>query len=312
MVPLSLLESFQASAKSQVESLQAAAKSQSEEALAREAAALAAAKSRSGEALAREAAALARESAALAREAAARVATNELKTVLELRLEDSKASATERYKALQRASAIELAAFKFERDVARGHIDARVLVEESLSRAWRDWQGEGLLQTPPQVVKIPSIHTERLKGILNSPGFRAYMECVEADNHLTSGALTKCAESMYSALCNPVHSRGVARGDFPYSATPPPVQMPVNSLNSIGQNGLAAFSALLASCGRNVGLYYSDGATVTLFMRAWPVQGHFATGEDLQSCAMLPPVAVSLDLGVGPANPSLQGVGGRG
>ena len=287
MVPLSLVESLQASAKSQVESLQAAAKSQSEE--------------------------------ALAREAAARAATYELKTQMEgrledskARLEDSKASATVHYMDLQRASALELAALKYERDVAKGLVDARVLVEESLSRAWKDWQREGLLQTPPQVVKIPPTHTDRLKGILNSPGFRAYMECVEADNQLTSGALTKCAESMYSALCNPVHSRGVARGDFPYSATPPPVQVPVNPLNSIGQNGLAAFSALLASCGRNVGLYYSDGATVTLFMRAWPVQGHFATGEDLQRCAMLPPVAVSLDLGVGPANPSLQGVGGRG
>jgi hypothetical protein len=104
---------------------------------------------------------------------------------------------------------------------------------------------------------------------------------------------------MYKALCGPVHSRVAARGNFPYSATPPPVQLPVNSLNSIGMNGLAAFSAVLASCGRNVGLYYHNGDTVTLLMRAWPVQGHFATGEDLQRCALLPPVTVSMDLGVG-------------
>lgn len=74
-----------------------------------------------------------------------------------------------------------------------------------------------------------------MQSLLRLRGVAAYLEVVEEDNRLASGVLVKGAAIMHSALCTPLHSRGVGGAHRP---------LPHEVFKAIGENGLIAFCSL--------------------------------------------------------------------
>ena len=82
-----------------------------------------------------------------------------------VRIDEAKAHAAReaklndaRFEFLEQASAFKLAAALFERDVARGKVTARALVEEATAEAWRAWERldeKQRQQVCPSVKKAP-------------------------------------------------------------------------------------------------------------------------------------------------------------
>ena len=203
---------------------------------------------------------------------------------------------------LEKFSAAKVATALFERDVARGKVTARALVEEASSEAWRAWErldADGRQQVCPGAKKIPSSVTEQVKVLVTFSGVAAYLQVVEEDNCLTQGALAKCAAVMYPPLCAPLHARaaGAQAG-----------QLPATLFSAIGENGRIAFAALVAFGGRNVGMYEPRGATVPVVLRVPPALGLSATLQDIRGSAKLPAVPANVELGVaGGAEPFGKG-----
>ena len=255
---------------------------------------------------AREDAKLAREDAKLAREVAREDA--KAHAVREARLNDARFDEVKaRIELLERFSAQTVATALFERDVARGKVTARALIEEATAEAWRAWErldAEGREQVSPSpagatVKRPPSTVTEQLKALLGFAGVEAYLQVAEEDNGLARGVLAKSAAIMYPALCTPLHARaaGAQAG-----------QLPAEVFSAIGENGRIAFAALVAFGGRNVGMYQPSGATVPVVLRVPPVLGVSATLQHIRGSAKLPSVEVSVELGVaGGAGPSGEG-----
>jgi len=212
---------------------------------------------------------------------------------------------------LEQISAQRLAAALFERDVARGKVTARALIEEAVAETWRAWERLGEEErerVSPSLKgaamrKPPSTGTDMLKAMLGFPAVAAYLQVVEEDNGLARGVLAKSAAIVYPALCTPLHAR-------PAGAQVGP--LPAEVFSAIGENGRIAFAALVAFGGRNVGMYQSCGATVPVVLRAPPLLGLSATLEHIRGSARLPTVGASVELGVAGggalAEPSGEGV----
>ena len=233
----------------------------------------------------------AREDFRSAREDAKAQAAREAR-ISDARVDEVKAS----MKLLEQLYAGQLAVALFERDVARGMVTARALVEEAAAEFWRAWErldAEERQRVCPGVTKAPFSKTEQLKLLLTFPGMAAYLKVVEEDNGLARGVLAKSASIMYHALCTPLHARPVA-------------QLPARVFSAIGENGRIAFAALVAFSGRNVDMYQPTGATVPVVLRVKPMQGLSATLEHIRGSAKLPAVGASVELGVagGGAGPS--------
>jgi hypothetical protein len=200
--------------------------------------------------------------------------------------------AKERIKLLERVGANDLARALYERDVARGKVTARTLVEEAAAQTWRAWERLGVKerrQVSPSVMTTPFSTTEKLKVLLSFPGVAAYLQVVEEENGLAQGVLTKSAESMYPALCTPLHGRMAGARGGP---------LPVDVFTPVGENGRIAFAALVAFGGRNVGMYEPSGETVLVKLHVKPVHGLSATVKQIRGSAELPPVLASVELNV--------------
>jgi hypothetical protein len=194
---------------------------------------------------------------------------------------------------LEKFSAAKVATALFERDVARGKVTARALVEEASSESWRAWErldAEGRRQVCPGAKKIPSSVTEQVEVLVRFPGVAAYLQVAEEDNGLAQGVLAKTAASMYSLLCAPLRARAAgAQAGQP---------LPAEVFAAIGDNGRIAFAALVAFGGRNVGMYQPCSATVPVVLRVPPVLGLCATLQQIRGSAKLPAAEASLELGV--------------
>ena len=216
-------------------------------------------------------------------------------------MERERASAKEisaaHYKALQLAGAREVAEARHDADVATGRVNARVLLEESLAVIWRTWEA---LDTDAReksgVSTRPRNATEQLQSLLRLRGVAAYLEVVEEDNRLASGVLVKSASIMYSALCTPLHSRGVEGAHR---------LLPHEVFEAIGENGLIAFAALVALSRRDVGLYLPKGDTKSLQLRVHPSEWIAATKQEFKASPALN-VLASMDLGVTPLEEEVQ------
>ena len=224
------------------------------------------------------------------------------------RFDEVKAQSDAHIKLLEKFSAHKLATAIFERDVARGKVTARALLEEAVAEAWRAWESldaEMREQLGPgpngaTLKKPPSTVTDQLKALLGFPGVAAYLQVAEEDNGLARGVLAKSAAVMYPALCTPLHARaaGAQAGT-----------LPAEVFSAIGENGRIAFAALVAFGGRNVGMYQPCGATVPVVLRVPPVLGLSATLQQIRGSAKLPAVGASVELGVtGGAEPLGVGV----
>ena len=113
------------------------------------------------------------------------------------RLDDVKAHAAreaqlvkEQIESMERSNANKLSMAVFERDVARGKVTARALIEEATADVWRAWgrldaKGREQVSSSPKggsVTKPPSTVTEQLKALLGFPGVAAYLQVAEEDN----------------------------------------------------------------------------------------------------------------------------------
>ena len=219
-------------------------------------------------------------------EAKARIDEAKAHAAREAKLNDA------RFEFLEQASAFKLAAALFERDVARGKVTARALVEEATAEAWRAWERldeKQRQQVCPSVKRAPLSVTEQLKVLLSFPAVDAYLQVVEEDNGLARGALSKSADILYSALCTPLHARaaGALEG-----------RLPAEVFSAIGEDGRIAFAALVAFGGRSVGMYQPCGEAVSVVLRVPPVLGLSATLERIRGSAKLPAVGASVELGV--------------
>ena len=195
------------------------------------------------------------------------------------------------FKVLEQVSADKVAKAIFERDMARGKVNARVLVEEALAELWRAWErldADQQQQMCPRVKKTPFSGTEQLELLLGFPAVAAYLEVAEEDNGLARGVLVKSAGIMYPALCTPLHARAAGEQAG---------WVPAKVSSAIGENGRIAFAALLAFGGRNVDMYHPCGATVSVVLRVPPVLGLSATLKDIRDSAKLPAVEASVELG---------------
>ena len=221
------------------------------------------------------------------------------------RLDEAKAHAAreaqlvkEQIESMERYNANKLSMAVFERDVARGKVTARALIEEATADVWRAWgrldaKGREQVSSSPKggsVTKPPSTVTEQLKALLGFPGVAAYLQVAEEDNGLARGVLAKSAVIIYPALCAPLHARAAgAKAE----------QLPLEVFSAMGENGRIAFAALLAFGGRNVGMYQPQVPTVPVVLRVPPMQGLSATLQQIRGSAKLPaPVEASLELGV--------------
>ena len=215
------------------------------------------------------------------------------------RIEDVKALYDSRFREakahtdlVEEVSAGKLAAALYERDVARGKVTARALIEEAMAEAWRCWErldAKGQERVSATVKKLPSTATDKMKALLGLSGVAAYLQVAEEDNGLARGVLAKSAASMYPALCAPLHARAAgaqAEG------------LPTEVFSAIGENGRIAFAALVAFGGRNVGMYQSTGKTVPVVLRVPPLLGLRATLEEIRGSAKLPAVGATVELGV--------------
>ena len=225
------------------------------------------------------------------------------------RFDVAMAQAQAREDLLEKVSAHKLATALFERDVARGKVTARALIEEAVAETWRalerlDEVERELVSPSPKgaaVKKPPSTVTDKLKAMLGFPAVAAYLQVVEEDNGLARGVLAKSAAVVYPALCTPLHARPAgAQVD----------SLPAEVFSAIGENGRIAFAALTAFSGRNVGMYQPCGTTVPVVLRVPPMLGLSATLERIRGSAKLPAVGASVELGVaagGGAEPSGEG-----
>ena len=210
---------------------------------------------------------------------------------------------------LEKLSAHKLATALFERDVARGKVTARALIEEAVAETWRalerlDAEERERVSPSPKgaaVKKPPSTVTDKLQAMLGFPAVAAYLQVAEEDNGLARGVLAKSAAIVYPALCTPLHAR---------AAGEQAVRLPAEVFAAIGENGRIAFAALVAFGGRNVGMYQPNGATVPVVLRVPPTLGLSATLAHIRASARLPAVGASVELGVagGGAEPSGEGV----
>ena len=203
-----------------------------------------------------------------------------------------------RFALLEELSAIKLAKALYEGDLARGKISARTLTEEALAEVWRSWEdltAENKQLFCPATKQKPYSATQQLRELLRFPAVAAYLRVAEQDNGLAEGVLAKSADTMYPALCTPLHSR----------APGAQVQrLPADVFSAIGENGRIAFAALLAFGGRNVGMYQPCGKVVPVVLRVAPLRGLRATLEEITDSAKLPPIAASVELGAaGAAEP---------
>jgi hypothetical protein len=220
----------------------------------------------------------------------------------------AQAREAERVDLLERVSAQKLATALFDRDVARGKVTARALIEEAVAEFWRGWERldeveRELVSPSPKgaaVKKPPSSGTDKLKAMLGFPAVAAYLQVVEEDNGLARGVLAKGAAIVYPALCTPLHAR---------PAGAQVESLPAEVFSAIGENGRIAFAALVAFGGRNVGMYQSSGETVPVVLRVPPLLGLSATLERIRGSAKLPAVGASVELGLagGGAEPSGEG-----
>lgn len=203
-----------------------------------------------------------------------------------------------RYALLEELSAIKLAKALYEGDLARGKTSARTLAEEALAEVWRSWEdltAENQQLFCPATKQKPFSATQQLRELLRFPAVAAYLRVAEQDNGLAEGVLAKSADTMYPALCTPLHSR---------AAGAQVQRLPVDVFSGIGENGRIAFAALLAFGGRNVGMYQPCGKVVTVVLRVAPLRGLRATLEEITDSAKLPPIAASVELGAaGAAEP---------
>ena len=217
------------------------------------------------------------------------------------RIEDVKAHAVREARLVEEVSAGKLATALYERDVARGKVTARALIEEAMAEAWRSWERldtKGQEQVSATVKKPPSTATDQMKALLGFPGVAAYLRVAEEDNGLARGVLAKSAASLYPALCVPLHARAAG-------AQVEAGGLPTEVFSAIGENGRIAFAALVAFGGRNVGMYQSTGKTVPVVLRVPPLLGLLATLEQIRGSAKLPAVGATVELGVaGGAEPS--------
>ena len=222
----------------------------------------------------------------------------------------AQAREAERVDLLERVSAQKLATALFDRDVARGKVTARALIEEAVAEFWRGWERldevERELVSPSAkgaaVKKPPSSGTDKLKAMLSFPAVAAYLQVVEEDNGLARGVLAKSAAIVYPALCTPaLHAR---------PAGAQVESLPAEVFSAIGENGRIAFAALVAFGGRNVDRYQPYGATVPVVLRVPPTLGLSATLAHIRGSARLPAVEASVELGVagGGAEPSGEGM----
>jgi hypothetical protein len=200
-------------------------------------------------------------------------------------------------KLLEEASAYKLATALFERDVARGKVTARALIEEAVAETWRalerlDAEERERVSPSPKgaaVKKPPSTVTDKLQAMLRFPAVAAYLQVAEEDNGLARGVLAKSAAIVYPAVCTPLHGR---------AAGEQAVRLPAEVFTAIGENGRIAFAALVAFGGRNVGMYQPCGATVSVVLRVPPTLGLSATLAHIRGSARLPAVGASVELGV--------------
>ena len=210
----------------------------------------------------------------------------------EVQLNDERFAETKtHFKVLEQVSAHKVAKAIFERDMARGKVNARVLVEEALAELWRAWErldADQQQQMCPSVKKTPFSGTEQLELLLGFPAVAAYLEVAEEDNGLARGVLVKSAGIMYPALCTPLHARAAGEQAG---------RVPVKVSSAIGENGRIAFAALLAFGGRNVDMYHPCGATVSVVLRVPPLLGLSATLKNIRDSAKLPAVEASVELG---------------
>ena len=233
------------------------------------------------------------EAARVREDAKAQAARDAL--ISDARVDEAKARAdalTASMKVLEQLYAGQLAEALFERDLARGKVTARALVEEAAAEFWRAYErldAEERKRVCPSVTKVPFSTSEQLKQLLTFPGVAAYLQVVEEDNGLARGVLAHSAGIMYHALCTPLHAR---------PAGAQVAQLPARVSSASGENGRIAFAALVAFSGRNVGKYHPYGVTVPVVLRVKPVQGLSATLEHIRGCAKLPAVGASVELGV--------------
>jgi hypothetical protein len=206
-----------------------------------------------------------------------------------------------RYALLEELSAIKLAKAIYEGDLARGKINARTLTEEALAEVWRSWEdltAENKQLFCPATKQKPFSATQQLRELLRFPAVAAYLRVAEQDNGLAEGVLAKSADTMYPALCTPLHSR---------AAGAQVQRLPVDVFSGVGENGRIAFAALLAFGGRNVGMYQPCGKVVPVVLRVAPLRGLRATLEEITGSTKLPPIAASVELGAaGAAEPPGQ------
>jgi hypothetical protein len=221
----------------------------------------------------------------------------------------AQAREAQRVDLLEKVIAHKLATALFERDVARGKVTARALIEEAVAETWRalerlDAEERERVSPSPKgaaVKKPPSTVTDKLQAMLRFPAVAAYLQVAEEDNGLARGVLAKSAAIVYPAVCTPLHGR---------AAGEQAVRLPAEVFTAIGENGRIAFAALVAFGGRNVGMYQPCGATVSVVLRVPPTLGLSATLAHIRGSARLPAVGASVELGVagGGAESSGEGV----
>jgi hypothetical protein len=234
---------------------------------------------------------------------------DEAMALAQAREAERKAREAERVDLLEKVIAHKLATALFERDVARGKVTARALIEEAVAETWRalerlDAEERERVSPSPKgaaVKKPPSTVTDKLQAMLRFPAVAAYLQVAEEDNGLARGVLAKSAAIVYPAVCTPLHGR---------AAGEQAVRLPAEVFTAIGENGRIAFAALVAFGGRNVGMYQPCGATVSVVLRVPPTLGLSATLAHIRGSARLPAVGASVELGVagGGAESSGEGV----
>ena len=195
-----------------------------------------------------------------------------------------------RIEQLEKIFALNLAMALSERDVARGKVTARALMEEAMAEAWRAWERldtKERQQCCPGTAKIPYKVSDQLTALLAFPAVAAYLQVAEEDNGLARGVLASSARTVYPAQCTPLHARALRAW-----------RLPTEVFSAIGENGRIAFAALVAFGGRNVGMYQPRGETVLVVLRVPPALGLSATLQQIRDSAQLPAVEASVELGV--------------
>ena len=141
----------------------------------------------------------------------------------------------------------EVAALKYELDVATGRVDARSMLEVCINELWR-LSGSDVFSAKGTKSKLASLLSGDKNNIICSR-LLEYLKVLAEDNGLSEIQVLQQAPKVYEILCARMHSQN----------TEGRRKLPSEVFESLGIDSMAAFAAIVHATGRDLRLYAPHG-----------------------------------------------------